>query len=158
LKFSTLTSTPGAPPSAVNVKKWMRFQKHGGAPCRYAGFDAARAKLVGPGPYSARPAKDDAIDGTFWYVGRNCRERGRIRDRQREGIVQAKARGVFKGGKVRFDPAIIRQKRTEGMAPTEIARHLACNPATVFRALRSAARPSPAPVRSRDIPPHQPVG
>jgi len=63
-----------------------------------------------------------------------------------------------KGGKVRFDPAIIRQKRTEGMAPIQIARHLGCNPATVFRAPRSAGRPSQATVRSRDIPPHQPVG
>ena len=63
-------------------------------------------------------------------------ERGRIRERQREGIVLAKSKGVFKGNKVRFDPAIILQKRTEGMTPIQIARHLGCNPATVFRALR----------------------
>jgi len=63
-------------------------------------------------------------------------ERGRIRERQREGVVLAKAKGVFKGGKVRFDPVVIQQKRAEGMTPTEIARHLGCNPATVFRALR----------------------
>ena len=64
-------------------------------------------------------------------------ERGRIRERQREGIVLAKTKGVFKGGKVRFDPTVIQQKRGEGMTPTEIARHLGCNPATVFRALRT---------------------
>jgi DNA invertase Pin-like site-specific DNA recombinase len=63
-------------------------------------------------------------------------ERGRIRERQREGIVLAKTKGVFKGGKVRFDPVAIQQKRAEGMTPTEIARQLGCNPATVFRALR----------------------
>ena len=40
-------------------------------------------------------------------------ERGRIRERQREGIVLAKTKGVFKGGKVRFDPVVIQQKRTE---------------------------------------------
>ena len=80
-------------------------------------------------------------------------ERGRIRERQREGIVQAKTKGVFKGGKVRFDPAVIRQKHMEGMKPAQIARHLGCNPATVFRALRSAGAPWQAPVRSPDIPP-----
>ena len=63
-------------------------------------------------------------------------ERKRLKERQLEGIVLAKAKGVFKGGKVRFDPAIILQKRTEGMTPIQIARHLGCNPATVFRALR----------------------
>ncbi|MFM9848874.1 MAG: hypothetical protein ACKVP3_17120 [Hyphomicrobiaceae bacterium] len=48
-------------------------------------------------------------------------ERGpAFRERQREGIAQAKAKGsVFKGGKVRFDPAIIWQKRSEGMKPTD---------------------------------------
>ena len=64
-------------------------------------------------------------------------ERGRIRERQREGIVLAKTKGVFKGGKVRFDPSVIQQKRAEGMTPAQIARHLGCNPATVFRALRT---------------------
>ena len=58
-------------------------------------------------------------------------ERGRLRERQREGIIQAKTKGVFKGGKVRFDPAVIRQKHMEGMTPIQIARHLGCNPATV---------------------------
>jgi DNA invertase Pin-like site-specific DNA recombinase len=64
-------------------------------------------------------------------------ERGRIRERQREGIVVAKTKGAFKGGKVRFDPTIIQKKRDEGMTPTQIARQLGCNPATVFRALRN---------------------
>ena len=48
-------------------------------------------------------------------------ERGRIRERQREGIVLAKTKGVFKGGKVRFDPSVIQQKRAEGMTPAQIA-------------------------------------
>jgi DNA invertase Pin-like site-specific DNA recombinase len=64
-------------------------------------------------------------------------ERKRLKERQREGIERAKATGVFKGGKVRFDTSVIQQKRAEGMTPTEIARHLGCNPATVFRALRA---------------------
>jgi DNA invertase Pin-like site-specific DNA recombinase len=73
-------------------------------------------------------------------------ERGRIRERQREGIAHAKVKGgVFKGGKVRFSAAVIQQKRAEGMTPTEIARHLGCNPATVFRALR----PVPSTVQHR---------
>jgi len=66
-------------------------------------------------------------------------ERGRIRERQREGIVHAKAKGVFKGGKVRFNPVVIRQKHGEGVTPTQIARQLGCNPATVFRALRTTS-------------------
>ena len=66
-------------------------------------------------------------------------ERGRIRERQREGNVLAKTKGVFKGGKVRFDPTVIQQKHAEGMTPNQIARQLGCNPATVFRALRSTA-------------------
>lgn len=68
-------------------------------------------------------------------------ERGRIRERQREGIALARAKGgVFKGGKVRFDPVVIRQKRDDGMTPTQIARQLGCNAATVFRALRMERR------------------
>ena len=82
-------------------------------------------------------------------------ERGRIRERQREGIIQAKTKGVFKGGKVRFDPAVIRQKHMEGMTPIQIARHLGCNPATVFRAL--AARVPQIHVEHRHIDAGQPV-
>ena len=58
----------------------------------------------------------------------------------------AKTKGVFKGGKVRFDPTVIQQKRTESMTPTEIARQVGCNPATVFRALRTNS-PSGAAVQ-----------
>ncbi len=42
-------------------------------------------------------------------------ERGRIRERQREGIVLAKNKGVFKGGKVRFDPNVIHQRDSCGI-------------------------------------------
>jgi hypothetical protein len=48
----------------------------------------------------------------------------------------AAASASVRAGRHRPDPAIIQQKRAEGMTPTEIARHLGCNPATVFRALR----------------------
>lgn len=63
-------------------------------------------------------------------------ERGRIKERQREGIERAKADGAFKGGKRRYDPETIRHKHAAGMGPAAIARELGCNEATVFRALR----------------------
>lgn len=62
-------------------------------------------------------------------------ERSMIRQRQREGIEAAKTRGIYKGGKVRFDPDVIRQKRAEGMRVHQIARMLGCSPDTVARAL-----------------------
>jgi DNA invertase Pin-like site-specific DNA recombinase len=37
-------------------------------------------------------------------------ERARIKERQREGIEAAKKAGVYKGGVVRFDPQLIRDK------------------------------------------------
>ena len=56
-------------------------------------------------------------------------------ERQREGIEKAKARGVYQGGKQRFDPADVRKLCNEGMKPRAIARELKCSPATVYRLL-----------------------
>jgi DNA invertase Pin-like site-specific DNA recombinase len=64
-------------------------------------------------------------------------ERKRIKERQAEGIVRAKAAGVFKGGKRRHDPEVIRQKAAEGMKPHEIAEALECDRSTVWRALNA---------------------
>lgn len=62
-------------------------------------------------------------------------ERERMKERQRDGIRLAKQRGVYTGGKVRHDPATIRQKHAAGMRPCDIAREMQCSEATVHRAL-----------------------
>jgi len=61
----------------------------------------------------------------------------RRRERQIEGIERAKARGVYKGRKVKADASEIRRLRhEEGMRPTEIAGRLGISRTTVWRALR----------------------
>jgi DNA invertase Pin-like site-specific DNA recombinase len=63
-------------------------------------------------------------------------ERARIRERQAEGIKAAKANGVYKGAKPRFDRETIRQLSAEGKRPHEIRAALGCSFDTVTRALR----------------------
>jgi DNA invertase Pin-like site-specific DNA recombinase len=55
------------------------------------------------------------------------------RERQREGIEAAKARGAYKGSKARIDPARVKTMLSEGMGVAEVARVLGCNRATVYR-------------------------
>lgn len=57
-------------------------------------------------------------------------------ERQREGIEKAKVRGIYKGGKQRFDVAMARSLYADGLKPRAIAKELACSPATVYRLLR----------------------
>jgi DNA invertase Pin-like site-specific DNA recombinase len=59
------------------------------------------------------------------------------RERQLEGIADAKARGVYKGRKATIDPAKIKQMKTEGMGPSAIAKALKIGRASVYRALTS---------------------
>ena len=54
-------------------------------------------------------------------------------ERQREGITQAKARGVYKGGKARIDPARVRALLAQGLKPGEVASSMGINRATVYR-------------------------
>lgn len=56
-------------------------------------------------------------------------------ERQREGIEKARARGVYRGGKKRFDAVIIQKLYEEGMKPRAIAKEMHCSPATVYRLL-----------------------
>jgi DNA invertase Pin-like site-specific DNA recombinase len=58
------------------------------------------------------------------------------RERQLEGIVSAKARGVYKGRKATIDPAKIKQMTADGMGPSAIAKALKIGRASVYRALR----------------------
>lgn len=67
-------------------------------------------------------------------------ERGRIRERQLEGIAAAKAAGKYKGRKQVVTPELIRTTIATGLSPTETAKKLGCGRATVYRAL--APQPS----------------
>jgi DNA invertase Pin-like site-specific DNA recombinase len=57
------------------------------------------------------------------------------RERQLEGIADAKARGVYKGRKPSIDPAKVRQMKADGMGPSAIAKALKIGRASVYRAL-----------------------
>ncbi|WP_051882354.1 recombinase family protein [Parvularcula oceani] len=62
------------------------------------------------------------------------------RERQIEGIERAKARGIYKGRKVKADTGEIRRLRhEEGLRPTEIASRLGISRTTVWRALNARA-------------------
>ncbi|GJD47233.1 Transposon gamma-delta resolvase [Methylobacterium cerastii] len=62
-------------------------------------------------------------------------ERRFIKERQREGIAQAKAAGVYLGGQRRLDYDRIRQMAAAGAGPTEIAKALGCSRMQVYRVL-----------------------
>lgn len=58
------------------------------------------------------------------------------RERQMEGIAQAKAKGVYKGRKRSIDPAEVRRlKEQERLGATAIAERLGIGRASVYRAL-----------------------
>src|SRR4051794_13146000 len=57
------------------------------------------------------------------------------RERQLEGIADAKARGVYKGRKASIDPAKVKQLKADGMGPSAIAKALKIGRASVYRAL-----------------------
>ena len=57
------------------------------------------------------------------------------RERQLEGIADAKARGVYKGRKPSIDPAKVRDLKAQGMGPSAIAKTLKIGRASVYRAL-----------------------
>jgi DNA invertase Pin-like site-specific DNA recombinase len=57
------------------------------------------------------------------------------RERQLEGIAEAKARGVYRGRKASIDPAKIKAMTADGMGPSAIAKALKIGRASVYRAL-----------------------
>lgn len=63
-------------------------------------------------------------------------ERRFIKERQREGIERAKADGVYRGGKARFDRQRIAALHTEGLGPSAIAKVIGCSRMQVYRVLR----------------------
>jgi DNA invertase Pin-like site-specific DNA recombinase len=60
------------------------------------------------------------------------------RERQLEGIAKAKAAGVYKGRPASIDAARVREMKTAGMGPTEIAKALKIGRASVYRVLETS--------------------
>lgn len=58
-------------------------------------------------------------------------------ERQRDGIENAKARGVYQGRPASIDPAEVRRLKASGLGATQIARELGIGRASVYRALSS---------------------
>ena len=59
------------------------------------------------------------------------------RERQAEGVAEAKKRGVYRGGKERIDKSAIRDALNSGLTPTQVSRKFKCSRTTVYAA-RSA--------------------
>ena len=57
------------------------------------------------------------------------------RERQLEGIADAKARGVYKGRKASIDPTKVKQMKSEGMGASAIAKWMNIGRASVYRVL-----------------------
>ena len=57
------------------------------------------------------------------------------RERQLEGIADAKARGVYQGRKASIDPFKVKEVRAKGMGASAIAKALKIGRASVYRAL-----------------------
>lgn len=62
-------------------------------------------------------------------------ERRFIKERQREGIVRAKANGAYRGGKCRIDHAEVLRLSKAGNGPATIARMMECSRMQVYRVL-----------------------
>ncbi|WP_085779431.1 recombinase family protein [Rhizobium sp. NXC14] len=62
-------------------------------------------------------------------------ERRFIRERQHEGILRAKAAGIYKGGKARIDHSLIRRLHREGLGVSAIATAANCSRMQVYRIL-----------------------
>ncbi|MDB5528101.1 MAG: resolvase [Devosia sp.] len=68
-------------------------------------------------------------------------ERRFIKERQREGIAQAKAQGVYKGGKRRIDREQVRALRAAGLGPSDIAAQVGCSRMQVYRMIADNSAP-----------------
>ena len=63
-------------------------------------------------------------------------ERRFIKERQRDGIEQAKAKGTYTGGKRRLDRLAIVRMSTDGVSAAMIAQLVGCSRMQVYRVLR----------------------
>jgi DNA invertase Pin-like site-specific DNA recombinase len=65
-------------------------------------------------------------------------ERRFIKERQREGIQQAKAQGRYTGGKRRLDRSKVLELRGLGLGATDIAKQVGCSRMQIYRILSQA--------------------
>ena len=65
-------------------------------------------------------------------------ELGFIKERQRDGIEKAKAKGIYKGRPASLDHDSIRELRKAGKGATAIARELGCSRGAVYKVLGKA--------------------
>jgi DNA invertase Pin-like site-specific DNA recombinase len=80
----------------------------------------------------------------FTIIGSiGCFERELMLERQREGVLRAKAEGKYKGRKptARARSAEIKALKADGVRPVEIARRLRIGRASVYRVLGAAPEP-----------------
>jgi len=56
-------------------------------------------------------------------------------ERQRDGIVRAKERGVYKGRKQSIDRGKVKELFIKGLGATKIAQELGCGRASVYRVI-----------------------
>jgi DNA invertase Pin-like site-specific DNA recombinase len=61
------------------------------------------------------------------------------RERQLEGIAKAKAAGVYKGRPASIEASQVRELKSQGMRPVDIAKTLKIGRASVYRVLRQKA-------------------
>ena len=73
-------------------------------------------------------------------------ELGFIRERQREGIERAKAKGVYKGRPATLDHHKVIELRRGGVGATAIAKQLGCSRAAVYKVLSGKNAKSAPPV------------
>ncbi|HEX7853465.1 MAG TPA: recombinase family protein [Sphingobium sp.] len=59
------------------------------------------------------------------------------RERQRDGIEKAKARGAYRGRKAKVDAALIGERLASGLRPAEVAASLHVSRQTVYRHMRA---------------------
>lgn len=87
------------------------------------------------------PSKDDPASTFYLQVlGAVAQfERAIIRERQREGIAKAKAKGVYKGRKPSVDAAKVVQMSNEGVKAGDIAKALKISRMSVYRALATVS-------------------
>ncbi|MGE3876882.1 MAG: recombinase family protein [Parvibaculaceae bacterium] len=65
-------------------------------------------------------------------------ERRFIKERQREGIEQAKVRGAYTGGRSRLDHQRIRDLTSAGLSVKDVADEIGCSRMQVYRILRDS--------------------
>ena len=66
-------------------------------------------------------------------------ERRFIKERQRDGILQAKASGIYRGGKQRIDRSEVLRRAAAGEAPTSIAASVGCSRMQIYRIIRAGS-------------------